>query len=140
MVEEKHSTLTMDLRNIDFQFKIAAQSKEEMFPLYTKLNYLVSNTTPEYSDVGRMRTPFIKLTVGDWCNSTRCFKFNRLTWQKDYPWIKGKMMEKVSGLINIAPCIRCKYSNLPPIHNFMPEKSPNLNSQFFNLTGACLVD
>ena len=120
-------------RNIDFQFKIAAQSKEEMLPLYTKLNYLVSNTTPEYSDVGRMRTPFIKLTVGDWCNRLPgVLNSIRLTWQKDYPWDLGGNDPKSSGLI--LPHVLDVNIQFTPIHQFMPEKSPN--SQFFNLTGA----
>jgi len=120
-------------RNIDFQFKIAAQSKEEMLPLYTKLNYLVSNTTPEYSDVGRMRTPFIKLTVGDWCNRLPgVLNSIRLTWQKDYPWDLGGNDPKSSGLI--LPHVLDVNIQFTPIHQFMPEKS--INSQFFNLTGA----
>jgi hypothetical protein len=117
-------------RNIDFQFKIAAQSKEEMLPLYTKLNYLVSNTTPEYSDVGRMRTPFIKLTVGDWCNRVPgVLNSIALSWQKDYPW-----QIKNNENILMLPHVLDVNVQFTPIHQFMPEKS--INSQFFNLTGA----
>ena len=116
-------------RNIDFQFKIAAQSKEEMLPLYSKLNYLVSNTTPEYSDVGRMRTPFIKLTVGDWCNRVPgILNTIALSWQKDYPWDLGEGPNS-SGLM--LPHVLDVNVQFTPIHNFLPEKSPN--SQFFNL-------
>ena len=55
-------------RNISLSFKIAAQSRVEMMPLYRKLNYLVSNVAPEYGPSGRIRTPFMKLTVGSWCD------------------------------------------------------------------------
>lgn len=117
-------------RNIDFQFKIAAQSKEEMRPLYKKLNYLLSNVAPEYSDVGRMRTPFIKLTVGDWCNRVPgVLNSIALSWQKDYPW-----QIKNSETILMLPHVLDVNVQFTPIHNFLPEKS--INSQFFNLTGA----
>ena len=117
-------------RNIDFSFKIAAQSKVEILPLYTKLNYLVSNVAPEYSDVGRMRTPFIKLTVGDWCNKVPgVLNTIALSWQKDYPW-----QIKNNENILMLPHVLDVNVQFTPIHQFMPEKS--INSQFFNLTGA----
>ena len=37
-----------------------------MKPLYRKLNYLVAQTSPNYSNFGRLRTPYMKLTVGDY--------------------------------------------------------------------------
>lgn len=56
-------------RNISLSFKVAAQSRYEMGPMYEKLNYLASVTTPDYSDVGFMRGNIIRLTVGDYLNS-----------------------------------------------------------------------
>lgn len=120
-------------RNIDFAFKIAAQSKEEILPLYTKLNYLVSNVAPEYgaeTSGGRMRTPYIKLTVGDWCNKVPgVLNSIALSWQKDYPW----QIEN-SDKILMLPHVLDVNVQFTPIHNFLPEKS--INSQFFNLKGA----
>ena len=117
-------------RNIDFSFKIAAQSKDEMRPLYKKLNYLLSNTAPEYSSVGRMRTPFIKLTVGDWCNRVPgVLNTIALSWQKDYPW-----QIKNNENILMLPHVLDVNVQFTPIHNFLPEKS--IDSQFFNLKGA----
>ena len=51
----------LSVRRYFRSFKIAAQSRHEMMPLYRKLNFLVSNVAPEYK-VTRMRTPFIRLT------------------------------------------------------------------------------
>ena len=51
-------------RNISLGFTVVAQSLEELNPMYTKLNYLASNLTPDYSEFGYMRGPLIKLTVG----------------------------------------------------------------------------
>ena len=117
-------------RNIDFSFKIAAQSKEEIKPLYTKLNYLVSNTAPEYSSLGRIRTPFIKLTVGDWCNRVPgILNSIGLSWNVNYPW----EIENNEGIL-MLPHVLDVNVQFTPIHSFMPEKSTN--SKFFNLQSA----
>ena len=66
---------------------VAAQTRHEMKPLYRKLNYLASNTAPEYSDVGRIRTPFMKLTIGDWFNGLPgVLSSVNLSWEVNYPW------------------------------------------------------
>ena len=53
-------------RSISFGFKIAAQSRAELQPLYTKLNQLISQVYPDYSESGYMRAPVIRLTIGDY--------------------------------------------------------------------------
>lgn len=117
-------------RDISCNFKIAAQSKAEILPLYTKLNYLVSNTAPEYSSVGRMRTPFMKLTVGDWCSRVPgILNSVGLTWQSNYPW----QIKNDEGIL-ILPHVLDVQFQFTPIHSFTPEKSTN--SRFFNLTGT----
>ena len=52
-------------RVVDFNFKIAAQSKQEMRFLYRKLNYLLSTLYPDYNSAGFMRGNITKLTIGD---------------------------------------------------------------------------
>ena len=37
-----------------------------MKPLYQKLNFLAAQTAPNYSSKGRIRTPYIRLTMGDY--------------------------------------------------------------------------
>ena len=56
-------------RKISVGFRIAALSEEEMRPIYQKLNYLMSNTLPDYTDEGLMRGPLIRMTVGNWVDS-----------------------------------------------------------------------
>ena len=51
-------------RGISLSFTAAAQSKQELIPMYKKLNYLASATMNDYSKSGYMRAPFVKLTVG----------------------------------------------------------------------------
>lgn len=54
-------------RSISFGFKIAAQSRAELKPLYTKLNQLISQVYPDYSpSTNFMRAPVIRLTIGDY--------------------------------------------------------------------------
>ena len=52
-------------RTVNFNFKIAAQSKQEMRFLYRKLNYLISTLYPDYNSAGFMRGNITKLTIGD---------------------------------------------------------------------------
>lgn len=54
-------------RTVSFSFMMAAQSKQEMKPLYQKLNYLTSTITPDYSpDNGFMRGNITRLTIGEY--------------------------------------------------------------------------
>ena len=115
-------------RDVNVSFKIAAQTQNEMRPLYKKLNYLIANTAPEYSSTGRIRTPFIKLTVGDWCNEVPgILNSVGLTWQKDYVW--DVQNSNLSGLI--LPHVLDVSVQFTPIHKFLPEKS--INTPFLNI-------
>jgi len=105
-------------RNINVSFKIAAQSRHELLPLYRKLNYLVSNTAPEYSSFGRMVTPFMRLTVGHWCDRVPgVLNSVGLTWQKDYSWETSKDDD-----VLILPHVLDVSVQFTPVHNFLPEK------------------
>ena len=74
-------------RKISLSFKIAAQSRGEMRPIYQKLNYLVAQTAPNYSQEGRIRTPYTYLSVGDWFQRIPGLITSvGLKWMKDYPW------------------------------------------------------
>jgi len=53
-------------RSMNFSFKIAVGSSQELEPLYIKLNRLVSQVYPDYSANNYMRAPMIKLTIGDY--------------------------------------------------------------------------
>ena len=52
-------------RTVNISFKVAALSKEEMQPMYQKLNYLMSNMMGDYNK-GIMRGPMSRMTVGNW--------------------------------------------------------------------------
>ena len=112
-------------RAIGFSFKVAAQTRHEMRPLFRKLNYLVSTTAPTYSD-GRMRGTFVKVTIGSMIKETPGFFSSiGLSWQKDYPWEiamdspEGGLDKKMMELPHVLD-VQC---NFTPIHNFIPKTS-----------------
>jgi hypothetical protein len=84
---EKFYTYDGFARDISFNFTIAAQTRDEVKPLMQKLNYLTSNTMPDYNTAGRMRGPFMKLTIGDYFVSLPGFISSlNYTIKDDAPW------------------------------------------------------
>jgi hypothetical protein len=107
-------------RKISFDFKIAAQSRYEMIPLYRKLNYLVAQTAPEYKN-RRMRGVFSRLTIGDWCNELPGFFTSiNLSVDTSTPWEIRLDSEKDANM-NELPMIVNVSCNFTPVHNFAPE-------------------
>tara|TARA_Y100001963_G_scaffold147796_1_gene224608 strand:+ start:457 stop:2157 length:1701 start_codon:yes stop_codon:yes gene_type:complete len=109
-------------RAVNIGFKIAAQTRHEMKPLYQKLNYLVAQTAPNYSrSTGRMRTPYMRLTMGDYFNRLPgVLKSANISWAVTYPWEikldpknKDKDMKVLPQILNVT-------ISFQPIHDFVP--------------------
>ena len=112
-------------RDLSFSFKVAAQTRHEMQPIYRKLNYLASNTAPEYDGVsGRIRTPFMRLTIGHWIHKLPgVLSSVGLKWNQDYPWeIKHDKDGQDKDML-ILPHVLDVSVKYTPIHNFLPQKS-----------------
>lgn len=123
---EKFYTYDSFNREISFKFKIVAQTRQEMKPLYQKLNYLVAQTAPEYSPQGRMRAKFNRLTIGDWCNEIPGFFTSvNLSWSNKYPWEINTENIGTTGTDNLImselPQMLDVSCNYIPIHDFAPE-------------------
>ena len=75
-------------RSISFSFRVAAQSKEELRPIYNKLNMLLGQVYPDYSpNQGIMRAPVIRMTVGDYLYRVPGFLESvNLTIDNTTPW------------------------------------------------------
>ena len=75
-------------RDINFSFIIAAQSKQEMKPLWQKLNYLASTIYPDYSPGnGFMRGNIHRVTIGEYLYRTPgIIKSLNFTIDNDYTW------------------------------------------------------
>lgn len=84
---EQFHTYNTFQRSISLGFKIAAQTRWEMRPLYQKIVTLASATAPTYSGLGFMRGTIVKLTVGDYLYEMPGFLNSvNYSWQQDYPW------------------------------------------------------
>ena len=97
-------------RSINIGFKIAAQTREEMKPLYRKAATLASVTAPTYGQGGRfMRGSIAKVTVGDYIyEQPGIIDSVSYTWQKDYPWEisfencrKKSLYEAVENIVHV---------------------------------------
>ena len=102
-----------------------------MKPLYQKLNYLASNTAPEYSDQGRIRTPFMRVTVGDYFyRIPGVLGSLTITWMKDYPW---EINLEESEEVLVLPHVLDVAVQFKPVHDFLPQKSID-KSPFIGVT------
>ena len=124
-------------RTISFSFKISAQSRFEMMPLYRKLNYLVSQTAPDYKG-NRMRANFVKVTIGHLVDRTPGIITKvGLKWQKDYPW-EIALDDTINGTEDknmlILPHVLDVNVNFTPIHSFMPQKGRFVNGELAELS------
>jgi hypothetical protein len=111
-------------RSINIGFKIAAQSREEMKPLYKKAATLASVTAPSYGTGGRfMRGTIAKVTVGDYIyEQPGIIESVQYTWQKDYPWeISFQNPEGEGGKDQILPHVLDVSISFKVIHDFLPE-------------------
>lgn len=115
-------------RDISLGFKIAAQTRYEMRPLYRKIVYLASTTAPTYND-GLMRGTFVKLTVGDYLmNMPGIITSVNYSWDQNYPWEialsnpeAGTGQTKVDEDMQELPMVLNCSINFTPIHKFAPE-------------------
>lgn len=107
-------------RTTSFSFKIAAQSRYELKPLYRKLNYLVSQTAPDYKKM-RMRGNYVKISIGDLMDRTPGIITGvSLKWQKDYPW-EIAIEDGDTEMLILPHCLDVSVK-FTPIHSFVPQK------------------
>lgn len=110
-------------RTISLAWTVAAQSKEELIPMYKKLNFLASSLTPDYSPTGYMRGNLATLTVGGYLNEQPGI-ITSINYgvPQESPWEiaindEGNDDNSVKQLPHI---IKVTGFNFIPIHNFVP--------------------
>ena len=117
-------------RSINVGFKIAAQSREEMKPLYQKLNTLISSTAPTY-DNNIMRGTLAKLTVGDYIYRLPGFiEKVDVQWGQDYPWeiaMRSPEGDDIDTAMQELPMVLDVSLSFKPIHNFVPTADTIVN-------------
>jgi hypothetical protein len=111
-------------RSISLSWTVVAQSKEELIPMYKKLNYLASSLTPDYSSNGYMRGNLVQLTVGGYLYEQPGF-ITSLTYdiQEDTPWEIGIGTDTPGdGTVKELPhIIRVTGFQFTPIQRFRPQ-------------------
>ena len=122
-------------RSITFSFKVAAATKQELMPIYTKLRHLVGSTAPSYSEGGFMRGTLSKITIGDYVfKQPGFFSSINLTWNSDYPWeiafykdhegreiAGGESATNTDMTVNQVPMVLQVDATFTPIHRFTPQ-------------------
>lgn len=114
-------------RNIQMDFTVAAQSKPEIMEQYRKLNFLVSNTFPDYTEAGYMAGPLIQLTMGGWCYELPGFLQSiNLDIPQESPWEIGiDTVGESDHSVKEMPHYCNVSMQFTPIHNFRPAKQKN---------------
>ena len=115
-------------RSIAFSFKIAAFTRDEMQPLYKKLNHLISQVYPDYSPTSRfMRAPLMKLTIGDYLyrvpgflDSVNITVDDNVSWEIALDKLNDFEMRELPQVISV----QCSFK---PIHNILPRRETNKN-------------
>ena len=110
-------------RSISFGFKIVAFSSDELRPLYNKLNYLVSQVYPDYSNAGYMRAPIVKVTIGDYLYRVPGFLESvNLTVDNASPWELTSYSQANPNLGQLPKAIDVSVS-FKPIFDELPRRS-----------------
>ena len=112
-------------RDINVGFKVSAQSRAEMKPLYRKMVYLASATAPTYGGGSNfMRGTLARLTIGSYFSQIPGIITSvKYTWQTDYQW-EIAMQNPEGGIDDdqqeLPMTLDCSIS-FKPIHDFAPQ-------------------
>jgi len=112
-------------RDISFNLRIAAQSKQEQKPLYEKLTYLASLTAPDYSDAGFMRGNLIYLTIGDYLvDVPGIFNGMSLGGFDESPWEIARKPDGTTDdkIAQLPHTLEISGFSFTPIHKFVPQR------------------
>ena len=127
-------------RSIALGWTVAAQSKQELIPMYQKLNLLASSLAPNYSNTGYMRGNLVTLTIGGWCyEQPGIIQGMQLGVPTESPWEiaipdapnvetvgEGENTIKTDKSVKEMPMIVSVTGfNFKPIHNFIPQLQKN---------------
>jgi len=123
-------------RTVGFSFRVAAQSREELRPLYNKLNMLMGQVYPDYSpNQGIMRAPVVRVTIGDYLYRVPGFiESINMTVDNNTPW-EINIENDQSGTIAQLPQVVDVAVTFRPILDVLP-KRPNTSSTISKTTNA----
>jgi len=130
-------------RKVSLSWTVYAQSKEELIPMYKKLNYLASSLAPDYNN-GFMRGVLVELTIGGYFYNQPGF-ITGLTYDlsEESTWEIGINDKGFSDPVNrgddlvkeLPHMIKVSSFNFTPIHKFTPQVQKNTAGAFVTTTG-----
>ena len=139
-------------RSINMSWTVAAQSKEELIPMYQKLNYLASVSAPDYSNYGYMRGNLITLTVGGWLHEQVGFiEGINYTVPQESPWeiaipdgegdgVTPEGIKTDPSVKEMPMIIQVTGFKFTPIQSFLPQIQQNKFIGAKEYNGASLAD
>jgi hypothetical protein len=122
-------------RKVSMGWTVYAQSKEELIPMYKKLNFLASSLAPSYSSGGFMRGNLIRLTVGGYLyNQLGILKGISYDIPNESTWEIGIKADgsSDSDVKELAHMIKVSGFEFIPIENTVPQ----LDSRFIALSAG----
>jgi hypothetical protein len=120
-------------RAISLDWTVVAQSKQELIPMYKKLNYLASSLTPDYTPKGYMAGNLVQLTVGGYLYEQVGF-FTSLTYNMSESTYEIGIDDTTEedGTVKELPHMVKVTAAFTPIHDFIPSLqsigSPNTDA------------
>jgi hypothetical protein len=111
-------------RSIGFSFKVYPQSREELKPLYRKLNHLISQVYPDYSlTYNLMRGNVVKLTIGDYLYRVPGFieNVNITIDNNETPWEIVLQQTEYPTVAQLPHLVTVSIS-FKPIMDFLPRR------------------
>lgn len=118
-------------RSISMGWTLAAQSVDELIPMYQKLNFLASSLAPDYSEDGYMQGNIAYLTFGGYCyEQPGIITGLNLSYPQESPWeidIDSKTGANDGGkkTKELPHIMKVTGFEFKPIHNFVPRIQQN---------------
>jgi hypothetical protein len=111
-------------RTISFSFRVAAGSRQELKPLYNKVNALISQVYPDYSpQSGIMRAPVVRVTIGDYLYRVPGFLESvNVTVDNNYPWEINLEKSQVGDIAQLPQVLDIAIS-FKPIMDILPKRA-----------------
>jgi hypothetical protein len=124
-------------RTINLGWTVAAQSKEELIPMYQKLNFLASSLAPDYSANGYMRGNLAVITVGGYLfDQPGIINSINYSVPTESPWeigindksgdTPGNEYGYDTAVKELPHIIRVTGFSFTPIHKFVPKLQKNI--------------
>ncbi len=120
-------------RTINFSFRVAAGSRDELRPLYNKVNALVSQVYPDYSpDNGVMRSSVVRVTMGDYLYRVPGFLESvNITVDNNIPWEINLEKSQVGDVAQLPQVLDVAIS-FKPIMDILPRRIPTVETELIN--------